>query len=305
MLFEGKEAKNNWGNNTNSEDGLGSKVKTIIKDADIKYIVQKNKRSLIFWIGLLVSIIFVYFVFSSGEFSFILVISAMVQCASFFTIAMNVHSKQNAAGLSLNTMICYLLITTSRLSSTMFYSGYLPSDSAGDWFYQLCELGSLVFVIINMYFITKVYSELDASDNKDDMDYKYFAVPAAILALLVHTHLNGNILTDVAWSFSMYLEGFALLPQLNLFNNRKGQIESFTSNYVFLQGLHRLLTLIFWWQTYEELNDESDSSFSFFHTYTGYFILFAQIIQLIIMADFYYHYFKSLFKGEKMTISEI
>jgi hypothetical protein len=101
----------------------------------------------------------------------------------------------------------------------------------------------------------------------------------------------------------MYLEGVAIFPQIHLFQKKGGQIESYTSHYVSLQGLNRLLTLVFWYYTYEELNEENEDSYSFFHTYTGYFLIFSQVIQLLLMVEFYYFYFKSWFKGEKMSIS--
>jgi ER lumen protein retaining receptor len=282
----------------------GNKVKDIISDPNnLLFELQKKKKDVIFWLGILTLIFVVYFTLSSGEFSFILVLSSITQMASFLIIAMKVYYYQNVSGLSLNSMICYFIVMVARLTSTIFYSGYLPSDEAGDWFYQLCEVFSLILVIINIFFITKLYKETSENETEDSVDYKYLTVPAIILALLVHTSLNRNILTDVAWSFSMYLEGMAIFPQLHLFRTKGGQIETYTSHYVSLQGISRLFTLMFWWYTYEELNEEAEDSFSFFHTYTGYFIIFSQIIQIILMADFYYFYFKSLFKGEKMSIS--
>jgi len=288
----------------NDSSDYQSKVKEIISDPNtILFELQKKKKDVIFWVSLLVFMIFIYFTLSSGDFSFILVLSSIAQMAAFLIISIKVYSSDSCSGLSLNSMICYLIIMASRLSSTIFYSGYLPSDDAGDWFYQLCEVLSLVLVIVNIYFITTRYRETSENENDDSVDFKYLAVPTIIIALLVHTHLNGNILTDVAWSFSMYLEAVAIFPQLHLFRKKSGQIESFTSHYVSLQGLSRFLTLIFWWYTYEELNEESEDSFSFFHFYTGYFMIGSQLIQLGLMVDFYYYYFKALFKGEKMSIS--
>lgn len=283
---------------------IGSKVKDIISDPNnIIFELKKKKKDIIFWLALVVFMVVIYFTLSSGEFSFILVLASITQMASFFIIAQKVFNYQNSSGLSLNTMISYLIVMVARLSSTLFYSGYLPSDEAGDWFYQLCEVISLILVIVNIFFITTTYKDTAESETEDSIDYKILAVPCLILALLVHTSLNRNLVTDVAWSFSMYLEGVAIFPQLHLFQKKGGQIESYTSHYVSLQGLNRLLTLMFWYYTYEELNEENEDSYSFFHTYTGYFLIFSQVLQLFLMVEFYYFYFKSLFKGEKMSIA--
>lgn len=290
-------------NHTSASD-IGAKVKDLISDPNnIVFELKKKKKDVIFWVALIVFMLIIYLTLSSGEFSFILVLASIVQMASFFIIAQKVYNFQNSSGLSINTMICYLIIMVSRLSSTLFYSGYLPSDEAGDWFYQLCEICSLILVVVNIIFITKLFKDTAESESEDQIDFKYLAVPCLILALLVHTNLNNNLITDVAWSFSMYLEGVAIFPQLHVFQKKGGQIEAYTSHYVSLQGLNRFLTLVFWYYTYEELNEESEDSYSFFHTYTGYFLIFSQLIQLILMCEFYYFYIKSFFKGEKMTIS--
>lgn len=291
-------------NHTSASD-IGAKVKDLISDPNnIVFELKKKKKDVIFWVALIVFMLIIYLTLSSGEFSFILVLASIVQMASFFIIAQKVYNFQNSSGLSINTMICYLIIMVSRLSSTLFYSGYLPSDEAGDWFYQLCEICSLILVVVNIIFITKLFKDTAESESEDQIDFKYLAVPCLILALLVHTNLNNNLITDVAWSFSMYLEGVAIFPQLHVFQKKGGQIEAYTSHYVSLQGLNRFLTLVFWYYTYEELNEESEDSYSFFHTYTGYFLIFSQLIQQVIMCEFYYYYIKSFFKGEKMSISD-
>lgn len=291
-------------NYSTQDQSIRSKVKDFVSDPqNIMFELQKKKKDIFMWIGFIIVALVIYFCLSSGEFSFFMVLSAMTQTFSFFIIAHKVYVYQNTSGLSLNTMICYLILIGSRLTSTVFYSGYLPSDSAGDWFYQLCELCSVILIVIIIIFITKLFKETAETQDEDQINYKYLVIPAFILALLVHTGLNKNLITDIAWSFSMYLEAVSIYPQLYLFQKKGGQIESYTSHYVSLQGLSRFLSLVFWFYTYQELNEEIDDSISMFHHYTGYFLIASQVIQLIIMLDFYYYYFKSMLKGEKMNIS--
>lgn len=270
---------------------------------DISYEMRKRKKDVIMWLGFIVIVALCFICISSKEFSFFMVLSAMTQTFALFIIAQKVYNYQNSSGLSLNSMICYLILIGSRLSSTVFYSGYLPSDSAGDWFYQLCEVTSLILTVVIIIFITKLFKDTAEGENEDQVDYKYLVVPALILALLVHTGLNNNLLTDIAWSFSMYLESVSIFPQLFLFMKKKGQIESYTSHYVSLQGISRFFSLVFWFYTYEELNEEMDDSISIFHSYTGYFLIASQLVQLIIMIEFYYYYIKSLLSGEKMQMT--
>lgn len=291
--------------NDYSAKNIGSKVKDFISDPqNIAYELKKKKKDVIFWVILLVTSLIIFLCLSDKEFSFFMVLSAIFQMSSFIIVTMQVYNYQNASGISLNSMICYMIVLLCRLSSTLFYNGYLPADTTGDWFYQLCEIVSVIAVALLIVFITRLFKDTEDSQY-DTVDFKYLMLPTLILALLVHTSLNNNMLTDIAWSFSMYLESVAIYPQINLFAKKGGQIESYTSHYVSLQGLSRLMSLIFWWYTYEELNEELDESYSLFHNYTGFVLISAQIIQLLLMIDFYYHYFKSLFKGEKMNASNI
>lgn len=282
-----------------------SKIKeTVIDPQTLMFEMKKKKKDLLFWTIGIITTLLIFFFISSKDFSFLLVMSSISQLLSFLIVFLKVYNYQNCSGLSVNTMICYSILLGSRLCSTMFYYGYLPADSAGDWFYQLTEILSLVVCVLIIYMIKNTYK--DTSDLYNDVvSYQYLAIPTLGLALLVHTSLNRNFITDVLWTFSMYLEAVAVYPQINLFQKKGGQIESYTSHYVSLQGLSRLFSLIFWWDTYNELNESIDDSYSLFHSYCGYFIILSQVIQLLIMIDFYYLYFKSLWKGEKMNVENI
>jgi hypothetical protein len=282
-----------------------SKIKEMATDPQaLMFEMRRKKKDLIFWTaGILLTLITFIFL-SSKDYSFLLVLSSTVQMLSFIIIIIKVYSHQNCSGLSQNTLISYMILLSSRLSSTLFFSGYLPSDKAGDWFYQLTEVISLVCSILLVYMIRNTYRDT-ANVHDDSIDFTYLAIPSLGLALLVHTSLNRNFVTDILWTFAMYYEAVAILPQIFLFIKKKGQIESYTSHYVALQGLSRLFSLIFWWDTYEELNTSQDDSYSLFHEYCGYFIILSQIVQLVIMIDYYYHYVKAILKGEKMDMNNI
>ena len=253
------------------------KVGSMFKDPqNLLFQIKKRKKDICIW-GILISIvILVFFLISSKDFSFMLVLSSLTQMFAFLIVLLKVYTFKNCSGLSMNTLICYLLIFIGRLTSTLSHSAYLPSDSSGDWFYQFTEIASFLLILFIIFLMKKTYKET--------------------------TTLNENLLTDTFWTFAMYLQTFAIYPQINLFVNKKGQIESYTSHYVALCGLSTLFSLIFWFDTYDELNCMFDVKFPFLAEYAGYIVIIAQILQLIIMGDFYYLYFKSLYKGEEINI---
>lgn len=275
-----------------------------IKDPQtLLFYMKKNKKDIFFWTFGLLLILFVYIFISSKDYSFLIVLSSLVQMLSFIIIILKVIGYESCSGLSMNTALCYVIILASRLTSTIFYHGYLPSDEAGDWFYQLTEIITLICSTGLLFLMKGKYN--DTYDYQhDSLDYKYFVFPSLALAFLVHTSLNRNLITDVMWTFSMYLETAAIVPQLVLFHSKKGQIEKYTSHFVALQGLSRLFSLLFWYDTYVELNESQSNSYSLLQEYCGYMIIASQVIQLIIMCDYYYFYFKSLWKGDGyMSIS--
>lgn len=270
----------------------------------ILFELHKKKKDVIFWFCGIIFTLLIFLFISSKDYSFLLVLSALVQMLGFAIIIIKVTHFQSCSGLSVNSFISYSILLSARLSSNLFYTSYLPMDAAGDWFYQFTEIISLI-CCIGLILYVKVYYKETADRSIDLVDFYYLALPAFALAMLIHTSLNGFWFTDVLWTFSMYLEGVAVFPQIVLFVNKKGQIESYTSHYVALCGLSRLLSLMFWWDTFPELNVYNAYSYSLFSHYSGYFIIVSQLIQLVIMGDYYYYYLKSVLKGEQMIICDI
>jgi hypothetical protein len=263
--------------------------------------LKKRKKDLIFWSTIIIVILLIFIFVSSKDFSFFLVLSSLVQTCAFTIILVKVTNYQTCSGLSANTLMCYAILLFARLTSTLFYPGYLPSDSSGSWLYQLSDISSLLICCLLIYLIYYKYRETADILLDGKIPFYFLVIPCYIFSLLFRSALNDNVFCDINWAFSMYLEALAIFPQILLFTFKKGQIETFTSHYVALCGLSRLFSLIFWWDTYEELVTDQ----VFFGKYIGYFIIGAQILQLIIMADYYYLYFKSILKGQAINTMDI
>lgn len=263
--------------------------------------LQRKKKDFLFWIiGILLTFIVLLFI-SSKIYSFLLPLSSYVQAMSFLIMFIKVYSFQNISGISINSLITYSIVLICRLCATFWNVGYLPTDSSGDWFYQMTEVVSFVICVTLVYMIIVTFK--GSSDIQvDSVSFVYLTVPTLILAILIHPSANNNLITDILWTYSMYLEAFALFPQIYLFQKKGGQIESYTSHYVSLQGLSRLFSLIFWYDTFIEFNQTFHYSYSLLPNYCGHFIILSQFIQLVLMLDYYYLYFKSIMSGQEMSI---
>ena len=278
------------------------KLREMTRDTRIlMFELKKRRKDIIFWFSVVFAILFIYIFLSSKDFSFFLVLSSIVQTSAFVIILLKVTDRQNVSGLSANTLICYSILLFARLTSTLFYPGYLPNDSSGSWLYQLSDIISMLICCLLIYLLYFKYRETSDLILDNKIPFYFLVVPSYLLAMFVKSNLNNNFFCDTNWAFSMYLETVAIFPQILLFTIKKGQIEKFTSHFVALCGLNRLFSLIFWWDTYDELNHSE----SFFGAYIGYFIIGAQILQLLIMADYYYLYFKSILKGNEINMMDI
>lgn len=91
---------------------------------------------------------------------------------------------------------------------------------------------------------------------------------------------------QILWTFSIYLESVAILPQLFMIS-KTGEAETITTHYLFFLGLYRALYLVNWiWRFYFE----------------GFFDLIAVVagvVQTILYCDFFYLY---ITKGTQLPV---
>merc|ERR1712232_536686 len=130
------------------------------------------------------------------------------------------------------------------------------------------------------------------------MNHLYIIGPCAAIALILHPHLNNFLPSDIAWAFALYLESVTVLPQLFMFM-KEGKAQNHTSHFLAAQALSRMLSFIFWASSFSELSNPSH----YIKQYVGNWVVVIQLIQLIIMGDFIYHYIRCLQKG--ISVSEV
>lgn len=99
------------------------------------------------------------------------------------------------------------------------------------------------------------------------------------MQLYTYTSLS---LPQILWTFSIYLESVAILPQLFMIS-KTGEAETITTHYLFFLGLYRALYLINWiWRYY-------------FEGFFDMIAIVAGVVQTILYCDFFYLY---VTKGE-------
>ncbi|GJU38278.1 ER lumen protein-retaining receptor [Tanacetum coccineum] len=106
-------------------------------------------------------------------------------------------------------------------------------------------------------------------------------------ALLIHEKFT---VKEVLWTFSIYLEAVAILPQLVLLQ-RTRNIDNLTGQYVFLLGAYRSLYILNW--IYRYFTERH-----FVHWITW----IAGLVQTLLYADFFYYYFESWKNNVKLQL---
>jgi ER lumen protein retaining receptor len=251
--------------------------------------------SIIIYAACTVLVFFVWHFLSDGDFSFLMTLGSLLTLISFGLVVAKVFLYRNTSGVSVKALQAYALVFFGRLCSILFYEGYLPFDKSGDWFYQACEVTALLMVVgllVAAFFVYPRSNKDKAADSfinlqsyapfvTQDYAVAWIALPCLLLALILHPNLNNNFFTDTAWTFALYLEALAILPQLSMFHRQHDkEIEPFTANFVFGVAAARLLTFLFWLSSYHELNDKYAETFH--KRYPGVMVVLSQVRSRLI-----------------------
>ena len=94
-----------------------------------------------------------------------------------------------------------------------------------------------------------------------------------------------SLLVQILWTFSIYLESVAIMPQLYMIS-KTGEAETITSHYLFALGLYRGLYIVNWvWRYYTE-------------QFYDWIAIVAGVVQTLLYCDFFYLY---ITKGEAVN----
>mmetsp|Transcript_19477 Transcript_19477/g.48063 ORF Transcript_19477/g.48063 Transcript_19477/m.48063 type:complete len:371 (+) Transcript_19477:127-1239(+) len=256
--------------------------------------VQALNQNVLLWAGFFTASLFVYFMLSGGDFSFLMTYGAMARMFGFGILNLKTFKSQRATGVSIKTLQLYTLVFFFRLTSIIRHEGYLPYDKSGDWLYHFIEGMSLLFTVGALYACMVPFKQTYQADLDRFGEFNvppgyggvYLAAPILLLAIFVHPNLNADFISDTAWTYAMYLESAALIPQLFMFQKQaSGVVELLTAHFVAALGFGRVMEFFFWIYSYHELANSSGSKLP------GYLALFAQFVQLVLMLDFFWYYY--------------
>ena len=215
------------------------KFLAVLKDTHkLKRFLDANKEAIRFWLPFGIIGFVLFWLFSDWDFSLFLTTSSLTSMFAFLMVCLKMETNRSSRGISLKMFECYFVLLICRLFSIIPFEGYLPYDRSGDWLYQTVETLSLVLVALIVNMCRRRFAASYEADS-DVFKHHYLMIGCFVLALIFHPNLNAFMPADVCWTFALYLESVAVLPQLFMFQRDK-RVEPFTTHFLAGQAASRV-----------------------------------------------------------------
>jgi ER lumen protein retaining receptor len=140
------------------------------------------------------------------------------------------------------------------------------------------QLLSLLIVLLMRFKEPYKSSYYESTARYDTFQIFLILIPCIALAVFVH---YGNAVKELLWTFSIYLEAVAILPQIFVLHYTK-TIENLTAHYMFFLGSYRGLYILNW--IYRYLTEMY---------YRQWLVWISGAIQTVLYVDFFFHYIKA------------
>ncbi|XP_050600152.1 ER lumen protein-retaining receptor [Bombus affinis] len=192
-------------------------------------------------------------------------------------LLLKIWKTRSCAGISGKSQILFAIVYTTRYLD--LFTTYVSSYNT---------FMKLIFIMTSIVTIFLMNAKFKATydHNHDTFRIEFLILPALVLALLIN---NEFTIIEVLWTFSIYLESVAILPQLFLVS-KTGEAESITSHYLFALGSYRGLYLLNWVYRY------------YAEDHYDLIAIVAGLVQTILYCDFFYLYITKVLKGKKLQL---
>jgi hypothetical protein len=234
--------------------------------------------------------------FSSKHVSALLTAGALAQCLAFVLLTIKVRASKSVAGLSSSTIELYIIFFLCRLPATCWSRGYFPVDKSGQFVYQSLDIISLVLCLQLLYCIHNTHKYTYDKD-VDTLPVMPLLPPCVVMAYFCHATLARSFMYDTLWTFSLYVDTIALVPQLWMLAKIGGRVEGMTSHFIAAMTASRALSLCFWHHVSESLVDRGTGSY-----FACYQVYAAHGLQLLLAADFMYYYLRGKATGRGVVL---
>lgn len=192
-------------------------------------------------------------------------------------LLLKIWTTRSCAGISGRSQILFAITFVARYLD--LFTHYV---SLYNTFMKVVYLVAAFATVYMMYMKFKATYD----HNHDTFRLEFLLGPAAVLALVINHEFT---FMEVMWTFSIYLEAVAILPQLFMVS-KTGEAESITSHYLFALGSYRALYIVNWVYRY------------YMEGFYDIIATIAGIVQTVLYCDFFYLYITKVLKGKKLQL---
>ncbi|XP_062093217.1 ER lumen protein-retaining receptor-like [Humulus lupulus] len=204
----------------------------------------------------------------------------MTHLLSIVVLLLKIRTTKSCAGISLKTQEMYVLVFVTRYID-LFIRNYSLYNSL----MKLIFIGTSIAIFWYMRYHNVVKQTYNK--NQDTFKHYYLIFGCFLMAILVPHEFS---VIEILWTFSIYLEAVAILPQLVLLQ-RSSNIDNLTGKYVFLLGTYRVMYLFNWvYRFFTEIHK------------IRWIPWLSGLLQTTLYADFFYYYIKSWQKHEELKL---
>ncbi|KAF9029334.1 HDEL sequence binding protein [Hymenopellis radicata] len=197
--------------------------------------------------------------------------------ASIFILLHKIKTSRSCRGISFKTQALYVGIFVTR-----YLDLFTRWVSLYNFLMKLFFIGSSCFILYLMRYRFRPTHD----PSIDTFRIEYILGPCFLLSLVFNYKFT---LLEVLWSFSIFVESVAILPQLFMLQ-RTGEAETITTHYLAALGVYRALYIPNWIYRY------------FTEGVVDPIAVTAGIIQTGLYLDFFYVYFTKVLQGEKFEL---
>ncbi|CAD6187646.1 unnamed protein product [Caenorhabditis auriculariae] len=198
----------------------------------------------------------------------------MSHLVAIMILLMKIWKSRSCSGISARSQILFAIVFTARYLD--LFTSYISTYNTAMKVFFLASSYATVYLMLAKFRSTYMRES-------DKFRLEFLVLPCVVLALLINHQFT---MMEILWTFSIYLEAVAIMPQLFMLQ-ATGSAEVITAHYLFALGSYRGLYLLNWIYRYY-----SEGYFDPIATVAG-------IIQTVLYADFFYLYVTRVVQTQK------
>lgn len=182
-----------------------------------------------------------------AKYELFLVLGQWIAAIGLTILAVYVHHMKSVAGISEQTLRCFVLSQAVRLVTHVTQEGFDPQDGTLD--YHMYQCAELLILVSGAYVLFKQFTEFPMTRSEETFPETAIYGVAGVAALWfrhsVSTGTGG--VWEMFWMFCLWVDSLALLPQI-LLSKQIGVMEWSVAHYTAMFTAARVFHGIFWVQ---------------------------------------------------------